>query len=304
MALRLDQLSAPATAGASAERERAALSALLDTASFEVSVAAARRIADFRSLFAPKTRIFVPFTPRTRLEGWLGLIARLGAEDMRPVPHLCARRLESRAALEDLLDELRARKVREILLIAGDAPQPEGPFASSLEVLESGLIERFAPERLYVAAHPEGHPHAAAAVLDRALAAKTAWSRACGIPLELVTQFGFDPEAPIRFEQGLTARGLALPLRVGLAGPASLTTLVRYAMSCGVRASASFLRSRGEKVLGLLAARAPDAEIAALADHLARHPGCLIRAIHLFPFGGIEASLAWLRGVRERMAAG
>src|SRR5207244_6123635 len=112
-----------------------------------------------------------------------------------------------------------------------------GPFRSSASLLESGVFECHGFERIRFAGYPEGHPLITAPALAAALDAKLALARSHGLSPSLVTQFAFDA-APIgQWVGSLRARGVDVPMRIGVAGPASAVTLARFAVRCGLGAS-------------------------------------------------------------------
>ena len=49
-------------------------------------------------------------------------------------------------------------RVHRVLLLGGDEPKAKGPFADSLEILESGLLRDSGIREIGVAGYPEGHP--------------------------------------------------------------------------------------------------------------------------------------------------
>ena len=113
------------------------------------------------------------------------------------------------------------------------------------ELLATGRFEGSPWRSLGFAAHPEGSPAIDAAALARALAEKNAHAAATPLPHDLVTQFGFAGEPVVAWERQARAAGNRLPVRVGLAGLASLPTLLRYAATCGVATSARALLRHG-----------------------------------------------------------
>ncbi len=60
-----------------------------------------------------------------------------------PMPHLSARRIGSRTALERLERATSEGVGGAALLIAGDLATPAGPFADSASIIETGRLERF-----------------------------------------------------------------------------------------------------------------------------------------------------------------
>jgi methylenetetrahydrofolate reductase (NADPH) len=210
------------------------------------------------------------------------------------------------------LDYLLARLAGEAgadraLLIAGDAAAPAGPFESSFAVLASGLLVKHGFRAAGFAGYPEGHPHIAAPALARALAAKLALAAEQGIEPWIVTQFCFEPAAVAAWLGALRRDGIAAPVRIGLAGPANIATLVRFAIRCGVTNSIRALSARADRFLRLVADSAPDALIRGIAERLdpALLPG--IAGLHFFPFGGVAKSARWANAVKRnrfRLAPG
>ena len=116
-----------------------------------------------------------------------------------------------------------------------------------------------------IAGYPEGHPRIPGHELDRALADKIAAAEATGLRLHIVTQFCFDADAIIGWVRRLRDFGHDTPVRIGLAGPTSLPTLMRYASRCGVAASLQGLARHAGMMRHLFAMSAPDAIMRALA---------------------------------------
>jgi methylenetetrahydrofolate reductase (NADPH) len=83
-------------------------------------------------------------------------------------------------------------------------------------------------------------------------------------------------------------------VRVGLAGPTSLTSLMRYASRCGVRTSAQGLARRSGLMRQMFALTTPDDLIRALADAA---PAEIVP--HFFSFGGIPATARWASAVAD-----
>ena len=138
-----------------------------------------------------------------------------------PVPHLAARKFASVAALSDLLARLRGEAdVHEALVIAGDSDAAAGPLASSVEVIESGLLQRHGLTGIGIAGHPDGHARIPAETLDLSLSNKVEAAQQSGLSVEIVTQFCFDPATIIRWITRLRDLGVEIPVRVGMAGPA------------------------------------------------------------------------------------
>ncbi len=210
-----------------------------------------------------------------------------------PAPHLAARKLASPAALSSLLARLNGEaEVRHVLVIAGDSDDAAGPFASSIEVIGSGLLQRHGITGIGVAGHPDGHPRIPAETLHLSLAAKIEAAQQSGLTPEIVTQFCFDPQTIIRWIGRVRDSGIENPVRVGMAGPAGVSTLLRYAARCGVKASAAGAARQAGLVKHLFGGSAPDAIVRALAE-AGRNGRLGDISAHFFSFGGVDTTARW-----------
>jgi methylenetetrahydrofolate reductase (NADPH) len=276
------------------ESERSGISAFLAGASLELSSRNPEEIDACAGLLEPGTAVYISFPPGQTYHGTVTLAARLARAGFRPVPHVAARRIASREALDDYLARVAGEAgVDSALVIGGDSDRAVGAFDSGLALLETGLFQRHGIVRIGIAGYPEGHPRIAPAALESALAAKTASAREAGLDPVVVTQFCFDADAILSWA-GRT-KGLSLPVRVGLAGPASLPRLLRFAAMCGVGASMRALRASPGAITRLMVEAGPEVAL----RQLARRSESPLAGAHFFSFGGLVRTARWLRAVRE-----
>lgn len=274
---------------------------LLKNYSIEATVQQAQRIGRFSDIVPPGTQIYIPHTPHTSFSEIAGLAGRIRREGMEPVPHIVARRIESYAALRDLLKRLNEESgVRQVLAVAGDIATPAGEPRSALEILESGLLEKHGIQTVGVAGHPEGHPQVSDPVLRDALRRKNAYAARTGVRVYVVTQFVFSADPVVSWEASNGADIGELPVVAGLPGLASVKTLLKYAMECGVGASLQAFTKRYASLSKLLTVSAPDATIVKLADYKEKTPATRLLGLHFFTFGGFEKTAEWA----NRIAAG
>jgi len=173
-----------------------------------------------------------------------------------------------------------------------------GAFPDALAVIQKGRLRELGFEAIAIGGYPEGHPRIAQAVLEAALDKKIAAARAAGLSVSIVSQFSFSAERILAWLRQLRACGISVPVKVGLAGPASLTALLRYAKRCGVSASLRGLMLGA--ATGLIGHAGPDPIIAALAA-----AGDLAIAPHYFSFGGaVETARYACEAAAGRIAAG
>jgi methylenetetrahydrofolate reductase (NADPH) len=274
------------------------LTALLSSASVEVS-SRGHQLQELRDSFRPGTDVTVTFLPGDNYRHNVDTASALRRAGFNPVPHIAAREMPSREALDDFLARARGEAgVTRILLIAGDVAAAKGPFKSSLDICASGLIEARGIARLSVAGHPEGHPYLETAATFKVLEAWRDWGRQTKINVDVVTQFCFESAPILEWIGGLTARGIDLPVIVGLAGPATPATLTKFALRCGIGNSMRSLRGQIGRFGRLLTDTGPDDVMRGLRLAPATATAS-IAGFHLFPFGGLRKAGDWLRGYGE-----
>jgi methylenetetrahydrofolate reductase (NADPH) len=278
--------------------ERAAIISLMRNVSVEVSPRDAADI-DAAAAHLPKgTRVFISMPPGQTYHGAVALAARLHRAGFTPVPHVVARVLASQDALDDYLARAAGEGgVREVLAIGGDRDRAAGPFDSALSLMRTGLFQKHGIRHIAIGGYPEPHPKIGAAALDQALLAKKEYARTQGIALRVVTQFCFDAEPILAFARRLRNHGL--PVQAGLAGPASITTLLKFAAYCGIGNSARMLKTRGDSIIRLLTEAGPEAVVRELAAAVAAPQAAPIAGLHLFTFGGLLRTARWVQAVRD-----
>lgn len=278
--------------------DQGALAAFLQGFSIEVMPRTAEKIADFRPLLPAGTRVYIAHIDGTPIADMVATAARLRAEGFEPMPHFPARIIADRATLADWIARYRAEAgVRQALLLAGGVAQPLGDFHSSMQLIETGLFAGF--ERLHVAGHPEGNrdidPDGSDRNVMEALRWKQAFAERTDAQVALATQFCFEAGPVIAWVERLAAEGISIPVHIGVAGPAKLQTMLKFAIACGVGPSLRVLQKRAKDVTKLLLPFEPDGFLSDLARHKAQNPAFGIEAVHFFPLGGIGATTDWVR---------
>src|SRR5712691_1113018 len=167
---------------------------LLEDFSLEMTGKDVQNLEDARGTIPAGTRIHVTFLENEDLQMRLGAAKAIKRSGFVPVPHISARRLQSRAMLEEFLAALQADRTGEnVFVVGGDPPRPQGPYEDSLALIESGL-PGYGVRHVSVSGYPEGHPAITDEVLWSALEVKSAALREQRIPGTIVTQFGFDAD--------------------------------------------------------------------------------------------------------------
>ena len=245
--------------------QRDALAQLLGDYSLEMTAKDVEKLEEAADVVPPGTHISVTFLPG---EDFAMRVKRLG---FLPVPHLSARRIKSQEELAQILDAVTNDiGTDHVFVVAGDPPRPEGPYEDALAIIDSGLLKQAGIRNVGISGYPEGHPDITREKLDRAMLDKQASLREQGLDFAIMTQFGFDAVPVFAWLEKIRAAGVHAPARIGVAGPASVKTLLRFAARCGVGASAKVMSKYGTSILNLLNTAGPDPIIKELAAGL--HP--------------------------------
>jgi len=273
------------------------LEALLKGYSLEVMPRTAEKVADFRDLLPKGTRVYIAHIDGTPFAEMLATASRLRAEGYQPMPHFPARSIPDRGTLAEMIARYRGEAdVRQGLIIAGGIPNPRGPFASSMDLLDTGLFDGF--DRLHVAGHPEGSrdidPKGGEAEVMAAIRWKQAFADRSDATFAIATQFAFEAAPVLAWADRLAANGIQMPVHLGIAGPAKLQTLIKFAIACGVGPSLSVLQKRARDVSKLLMPFEPTEILTTLAKARAQGRGGNIDTIHFFPLGGIKTNADWI----------
>jgi len=248
----------------------------------------------------PGTEVFLSWIPGSDPMDAVMPAARLRQAGLIPVAHIGARHLESAAQLEQLAARLVGEaSVDRVLVIGGDRPRPAGPYESSLEIMQAGVFQKLGIVRMAIGAFPEGNPHIPQPVLDEALSAKVKFARSAGLQLSIITQFAFEAEPIVRWLKEIRGQGIDVPVQVGLAGPAGIVTLVRYAMKCGIGNSLHVL-TENPSFAKLLTEKGPEPIIRDIhaAAEAQNTPAFGIAGLHFYVFGGFNKTVDWIEAQR------
>ncbi|MEV7241797.1 methylenetetrahydrofolate reductase [Streptomyces sp. NPDC093248] len=272
---------------------------LLDDFSLEMTGKDVPKLEEARHSIPPGTRINVTFLAGEDLATRLAAARAVKRLGFVPVPHISARRLPSRAHLEEFLSGLAADGTAEnVFVVGGDPARPEGPYPDALSVIRTGLLQRHGVRHIGISGYPEGHPAITDRTLWSALTDKSAALGAERLTGDVITQFGFDVDPVLGWLEAVRARGVALPVRIGVPGPAGVRRLMTYAARFGVGTSASVARKYGFSLTNLMGTAGPDRFLHALSRHHdpARHGSV---KVHFYTFGGLRATSEWITRFRH-----
>lgn len=266
--------------------------------SIEVMPRTAATVEDFKAILPAATRVYVAHIAGTQIDDMVRTARRLRDDGFAVMPHFPARSIPDLKTLEHWIGRYRDEAdVSEALVLGGGEPRPAGMLTSSIQLLETGLFDRYGFKRLHVAGHPEGSrdidKDGSTVQVDAALQWKNAFAARTDADMAIVTQFGFDARIVTDWAERIQKAGITLPVHVGIAGPAKLQTLIKFAVSCGVGPSLKVLQKRAMDISRLLVPYEPSEFTSALSHYKAQNPQSLIQQLHLFPLGGIGVAADW-----------
>jgi len=275
-----------------------AVESFLKDYSIEVMPRTAEKVEDFRALLPEGTRVYIAHIEGTPIDDMVRTARRLTEDGYCVMPHFPARIIKDVATLGDWIARYQGEAgIDQALLLAGGVAQPVGDFHSSMQLMESGLFDKAGFKRLHVAGHPEGNrdidPDGSTKNVDEALVWKQKFFDRTDADMALATQFAFEAGPIIEWADALREAGITIPIHIGIAGPAKLQTLIKFAIACGVGPSLKVLQKRAMDVTKLLLPYEPTEVISQLAAHKAANPDFNITNVHFFPLGGIKTNANW-----------
>jgi methylenetetrahydrofolate reductase (NADPH) len=272
--------------------------------SIEINPSESKAIDAAPARLDPGTEVFLNWVPGANPKNAVAPAAKLRRAGLVPVPHIGARLVESAAQLEEFAKRIAGEAgVDRVLIVGGDRDKPAGPYDSTLAVMQSGLLQKAGIVRMAIGAFPEGNPNIPDPALAEALAAKVNFARAAGLQLCIVTQFCFDAAPIVAWLKRIRQNGIDVPVWIGLAGPARILTLTRYAIRCGIGNS---MRALTEKpsFAKLLTDKGPEPIIREVAAGIGPGNGPAlplgIAGLHFFVFGGFNKTVDWINAARAQ----
>ena len=188
-----------------------------------------------------------------------------------PIPHFSARSIKNLTELKDYVSRCKDGGVKQALVIGGSA-QPIGDFHCSLQLLETGLFEGF---KIGIAGHPDGSPDISDSDLEQAMTDKKPYAD------YIITQWLLETDPIIKFISRQT-----LPVHVGITGPLTIASLLKFANIVGAKNSLNFIKSNMTKAFDLLKPRDPNDIIEKLKSSTEN--------FHIYTFGGLQETNKWL----------
>jgi methylenetetrahydrofolate reductase (NADPH) len=292
----MSSLENAANVGRPADGRTASLAAeLVSGGSLEMGAHRPQDAREIAALLPAGTPVYVNHLPRHRLLDTLPTLVAVRAAGLEPVPHIAARRIKDRAELKNFLARaVGDAGVRKALILGGDEPQAAGPYADGAAMLREDFLTGCGLREIGLPGYPEGHPRIPGAALEKAFAEKLMLAAGHGMGTYVVTQFSFAPSRVVEYCARMARQAPGIPIYVGLAGPTNPIALLRFAQRCGVSASLRALRTQGMAAVRLVTHTDPEEQLISVARYCIAHSDCNVVGVHLFTFGGVNASAAWM----------
>ena len=271
----------------------------LSNYSIEIMPRTAQKIDDFRDVLPKDTRVYIAHIQGTPITEMVSTAKRVADQGYPVMPHFPARLIKDKATLADWIARYQGEAgVNQALLLAGGVTTPYGDFDNSMQLLETEQFGAAGFKRLHVAGHPEGNrdidPDGSMKIVNQALQWKQKFAETSDADMALATQFAFEAGPIIDWADNIKAAGIDIPIHIGIAGPAKLQTLIKFAIACGVGPSLNVLKKRAKDVTKLLLPFTPNGVISELAAHKAANPDFNVSHVHFFPLGGIKTNAKWV----------
>ena len=248
------------------------------------------------SSMSKQKRIFIAYIEGSDKQDIINTAKLIAQDGNIPVPHIPARQIRDKNELKNFLDALKSEaNVYEVLLIAGSNKKQYGEFESSIQLIETGYFDE-GLKTIYFAGHPEGNVDIEEShiSLDASLKLKQDFANTTETDVVLLTQFCFDSNQIILWANKLREDGIHLPIEIGVAGPAKITSLIKYSIDCGVGPSLKILENNFSNLTELATTYSPVNFLNDLIQKINANKNVNIQNIHFYPFGGIKELIKYI----------
>jgi len=269
---------------------------LLEHARFEVLPTAT--IEDKLLEHVPVERtVTVTASPSKGLEPTLALAERLTGHGYVAVPHLAARMVRDQDELAEICARLTGQGITRIFVPGGDADAP-GAYPDALSLLE-GLAALGSPfAHVGITGYPESHPTITDDVTIQSMWDKRRYAT------HVVSNLTFDPGVLAGWVRRMRARGITMPLLLGVPGPVDRTKLLSMAGKIGVGDSTRFLVKHKGTFARLAAPGGFTGErfLQKCAADLSA-PELAVEGIHVFTFNQVAETETWRRQLLDQLGS-
>jgi len=272
---------------------KAALIALLGDMTYEL-IPLSNVLA--QSEYLPEgARVSVTASPAKGMQATVDLALELQQRGFDVVPHISARLTQDRAELESILKQVTGAEIKKAFVVGGDA-DPPGEFFDGLSILKA-MGEIGHDLTIGIPSYPEGHHFISDEAINEALVYKQPYASS------MTTQMCFKPQTIADWIGEQRARGVELPIAVGIPGVAELRKLIGISARIGVGDSMKFL-TKNTNLVGKLVrpgGYSPDDLLMGLSGVFADDYSNVID-LHCYTFNQVESTEDWRHKMLESLA--
>jgi methylenetetrahydrofolate reductase (NADPH) len=221
--------------------------------------------------------------------------AELAAErGFEVVPHVAARYVTDRDHLEEIARRLEAAGVTDIFVPGGDREEPAGEFESAYDLLSTLEDTEYEFEEVGITGYPEGHEFLEQETLVRSMRKKAPYAT------YIVTQLCYDPDTVLDWIESVRARGIDLPVEIGIPGVMKYQRLLQISQKVGVGDSVKFLKKTTgivgfvKQLVGSRGTYNPDDLVEGFGPYVDDEEYG-IRGIHIYTFNQTSDTEDWRR---------
>jgi methylenetetrahydrofolate reductase (NADPH) len=276
-------------------RNAATMLRLLDNARYEVLPTPSTEDKVLEHLPHERT-VTVTASPGKGLDATFDLTERLVGHGYSVVPHIAARMVSGRSELAEICDRLAGKGITKVFVPGGDA-DPVGDYPDAFSLLED-LADLGRPfEQVGITGYPETHP-----TISDDLTVQSMWDKRRHAT-HIVSNLTFDPKAISAWITRLRARGVTMPVLLGMPGPIDRAKLLATATKIGVGESTRFLTKHRGTFVRLAAPGGFTGErfLAQCSPALGTE-NALVEGVHVFTFNQIAETEAWRTQVMEQLS--
>ncbi|GGK72997.1 methylenetetrahydrofolate reductase [Haloarcula sebkhae] len=236
--------------------------------------------------------IAITTSPQLGIEKTVEKTEEAAAMGYDVVPHIAARYVEDRAQLESIAERLEQAGITDIFVPGGDREEPAGEYESALDMLEALAETAYSFEEVGITGYPEGHDFIDDETLAESMTQKAPYAT------YIVTQLCYDPDAVLEWVEDIRARGIELPVEVGIPGVMNYQRLMQISQKVGVGDSIKFLRKTTgilgfvKQLVGSRGTYEPDELIDGLAPYVGDDE-YNVRGVHIYTFNQTPDTEKW-----------
>jgi methylenetetrahydrofolate reductase (NADH) len=241
-------------------------------------------------------KVAVTSSPTRGIEATLRLCEELASVRFQVAPHLAARLVRDEQHLRDILERLFAIGIRDVFVIAGDVARPSGKFIGATALLTAMAELGHGIDEVGISGYPESHPFISDETTIQVMFDKEPFAT------YIVSQLCLDAGVIGWWIGAVRARGVQLPIHIGIPGPIASRKLLRIATRIGVGESTRFVRGHGGLLtrLFLRGRYGPGSLIERLTPQLG-DPRNRIAGFHVYTFNEVATTERWRREALRRL---